>query len=401
MARTRDLVALSAILVAPLAAILVSQALLPAEPESVPAPVTEPAPVVAPAPAPSPAPEPVVASAPEVTPAPVTAPEPPVAAPTSGRDPAEAMLLYKDALVLDTHADIAWASGRAAITAEHSHLLATRSVRWDRLPAPVRGLEGATVVVYDSDGSTCITTVDAARLHLERSGDIYGEFADESHESWLPPTSKSAVRDLVKSMFAAADDLLLLGAQASEDGRACEGLWARRADLPAPIVFGRRTPPEAERDALSEEALAVVRAQPEFVALAAEHARHVEQLDAGSRDDEPDWDTFVATNFRVELWHELGGPRRYVSVELRLRDPMPCSDDFVGSLALLLEQRGDRLVRVDQESWYDLAALMDLDRDGVLEGVSRDGDHTALRADDRSAASVRDEFFIPFIGCPC
>jgi hypothetical protein len=205
----------------------------------------------------------------------------------------------------------------------------------------------------------------------------------------------------VTSTFAAAHDLLLLAEQSSESGRACPGVWARRADLPAPIVFGRRTPPEAERDALREEALAVVRAQPEFAALAAEHARHGEQLDAGSRDDEPDWDTFVATNFSVELWHELGGPRQYVSVELRLRDPVPCGYDDYGKLALLLERRGDRLVRLDQESWFDLAALMDLDRDGVLEGVSRDDDHTALRADDKSAAHARDELYISFVGCPC
>jgi hypothetical protein len=406
MARTRDLVALSAIFVAPLAAILVSQTLpslavdapppVPAGLESpgvafpVAAATAEPAPSPAAPVAPVAAPEPAAAEPSDVPPLPLA---------TEG--PGRAMLVRKDALVLDTHADLRWASGRPVIKAEPSHLLATRSVRWDSLPERLRGLQDATMVVHAADGSTCIAGVGEPKLHLEQIGDIFHSIDDDGQESFLPPADKSVLRDMVKDLFAEADDLLLLARQRAADGRPCEGLWARRADLSPATVFGRRGATEAEAAALTAEASAVVRAQPEFAALAGEYSEYLAPMDTERRADLPTWDDFVAGNLATVAWHEIGGARQIVSVELQLIDRMACSDDFGGSLALLLERRDGRLVRLDQPGWLGLAALMDLEGDGVLEAVTDDGFETVLRTHDPNGAELRDAYSVPYIGCPC
>lgn len=398
MARTRDLVALSAILVAPLAAILVSQA-LPSLDAPAPASSEPLAALAPPTPAPTPAPATVEPSTPV---APVVAAAEPTAAPVP--PPAglgHAMLVRKDALVLHTHADLRWASGRPVIKAEPSHLLATRSVRWDSLPERLRGLQDATMVVHAADGGTCVADVDAPRLHLEQIGDVFHSMDDDGHESFEPPADKAVLRDMVKQLFAEEDDLLLLARQRAADGRPCEGLWARRADLPPATVFGRRGASEAEAAALKAEVAAVVRAQPEFTALTGEYAEYLAPMDAERRADLPAWDEFVATNLRTTAWHEIGGSRQIVSVELQLVDRMACSDDFGGSLALLLERRDGQLVRFDQPGWLGLTALMDLEGDGVLEAVTDDGFETVLRTHDPNGAELRDAYSVPYVGCPC
>ncbi|WP_434421779.1 hypothetical protein [Nannocystis pusilla] len=399
MARTRDLVALSAILVAPLAAILVSQALPSLD---APAPSAEPLATLEPvAPAPTPVPalvEPPAPVAPVVAPAAAEPTATPVL-PPAGADMGQAMLVRKDALVLDTHADLRWASGRPVIKAEASHLLATRSVRWDSLPERLRSLEDATMVVHAADGSTCVAGVDAPRLHLEQIGDVFHSMDDDGHESFEPPADKAVLRDMVKQLFAEEDDLLLLARQRAADGRSCEGLWARRADLPPATVFGRRGASEAA--ALKTEVTAVVRAQPEFTGLAGEYAEYLAPMDTERRAELPSWDEFFAANLRTIAWHEIGGARQLVSVELQLVDRMACSDEFGGSLALLLERRDGKLVRLDQPGWLGLTALMDLEGDGVLEAVTDDGFETVLRTHGPDGDEFRDAYSVPYVGCPC
>ncbi|PCC70400.1 hypothetical protein SAMN02745121_07932 [Nannocystis exedens] len=404
MARTRDLVALSAILVAPLAAILVSQTLpsvavdaaTGSEPPSTPEPLA-PAPSMPAAVEPPPPVSPAAAPGP-VSPQPTAAPVLPLAA---GGLVGEAMLVRKDALVLDTHADLRWASGRAVIKAEPSHLLATRAVRWDSLPERLRGLAEATMIVHAADGSTCVAGVGEPRLHLEQIGDVFHSIDADGIESFAPPTDKAVLRDMVKTQFAEADDLLLLARHRSAAGRPCEGLWARRADLPPATVFGRRDAGPAEAAALKAEVAAVVRAQPEFAVLAGEYAEYLAPMDTERRADLPAWDDFVAANLKTVAWHEIGGSRQIVSVELQLIDRMACSDEFGGSLALLLERRDGQLVRLGQPGWLGLAALMDLEGDGVLEAVTDDGFETVLRTHDPNGVERRDGYSVPYIGCPC
>lgn len=402
MARTRDLVALSAILIAPLAAILVSQALpslavdgtepAPTRPQPLAAPIVTAPPAVAPI-----ASEPAC-PAPEAAPGePLSQPSLPAAAGLFG----DALLVRKESLVLHTAAERRWASGRPVITAEPGHLLATRAVHWDSLPEDLRGLEDATMVVHAADGSTCVAAVGEPRLHLEQIGDVFHSMDEDGIESFEPPADKRVLRDMVKRLFAETDDLLLLARQRGASGLSCDGLWARRADLPPAVVFGRRSLDDADAAALTAEAAPVVRAQPEFAALAGEYAEYLAPMDTERRADLPAWDAFVAANLRTEAWREIGGSRQIVSVQLQLLDRMACSDEFGGTLALLLERRDGELVRMVQPGWLGLSALMDLEGDGVLEAVTDDGFETVLHTHASDGADLRDAYSVPYVGCPC
>jgi hypothetical protein len=398
MAPSRDLVALSAIFVAPLAAILASQAFLTAPaPEAIAPREVDLAPeVIAPREVTL---EPLIpeAPAPEV---PAPAPEP-----VDGRDPNQAMLMHGDALVVHTAPEPAWAEGRAAIKAKPGHLLTSKPAPWDRITGPARALDGATVVVYAGDGSACVATVGAARLQHEETGDIYPETTDPEvdYGTFQPPASKAVLRDMVNKIFTRAGygNLLLLAEQRGHDNKPCRGVWARRADLPAPAVFGRRPTGEAQAAALAAEVLPLVRAQPELAALAQEYAEWLTGFTPEAAAEEATWEQFVAANLQVTRWDEVGGPREVLAVELRALDREPCSYQFSGGVALLLERRADGLVRLDQPGWFDLAALADIDRDGVLEGVTSTFDATQLEAAGAGADALADSFQIPFTGCPC
>lgn len=397
MARTRDLVAISAILLAPLAALLLLAPGTPAVDVAPQAPVVpEPPALVAP---PAPPAEPVAPAPAEpdnVEPTPIEPASETVATPAPVRDPGQAMLVYKDALVLHTGAPATWASGRLSLFAEAGYLRLSKPAPWDTLPEPARALQAARVVVYDSDGSSCIATVGAAKLQLEQIGDVFlDEFGFE------PPADKAVLRAMAKRIFDERDDRLLLAAQRGQDGKPCHGEWARRADLPAPAVFGRRSLADAERADLVAAALAVVREQPEYAAMRAEYTEYTAAIADHERDDWPDWDTFVAGHFSVTEWDEVGGPRRIVTVELR-RIPEACSAEFAGSLALFLEHRDGALVRLPQPGQFDITAVMDIDRDGTLEVVARSGsDFHALHADGPAATTFAEAFWISYFGCPC
>jgi hypothetical protein len=403
MPKRRDLVVLSAILTAPLAATLIAQTVCERGDSSSAELAVEvaphPAPVVIPEP---PAPPPAAEPAP--IPAPAPAPEPaPAGEPT--RDPSQFMLMHDDALVLHTHAELAWSSGKIGTRAGPGEFIAWRPAVADELPAPARALADATVTVYDVDGSACVATVGALRVQIERTGDVF-EVPEDAHDADLrspyePPTDRAVLRAMGRDAFTGAgEDALLLARQRNHAGRPCTGLWARRSDLPAPAVFGRHDLAEDEEAELEADALALVRTLPEFARVRDAYAERVAEVDPEYGAEVPSWDTFVDGNFRVVRWDEVGGPRRLVSVELR-ETPESCGDWFDEGLALIFEQQGDRLV-VRQTGWYDLAALTDLERDGTFEGlVTGDFGVRRLEATGPNAAAVRDEFSIPFWGCPC
>lgn len=401
MSKRRDLVVLSAILTAPLAILLATHFSVNAEVAEV---VAEPAPVVAcelPAPAPAlpePAPEPAPVVAPAPAPAPVVAPEPP--APT--RDPSQFMLMHDADLVLDSGPELAWSSGKIGHRAAPGEFVAWRPAVADRLPEPVRALLGATVSVYSADGSACIATVGAARVQVERTGDVFEVSTDTDEGStYEPPADASALKNMSRETFAGAGaDGLLLARQRNRDDRACTGLWARRADLPAPAVFGLRDLSPEDHRRLTDDALALVRALPEFADVRDAYAARLAEYGPEYAAEQPSWDTWLDANFRVDRWDEVGGPRTFVSVELR-EEAEGCGDWFSEGFALILERQGEQLA-VRQPGWFDLAALTDLDRDGTLEGlVTGEFGYQELMATGPNAAAVADTFSIPFWGCSC
>lgn len=411
MPRSRDLVALSAILVAPLVAAL---ALTQQEPRDLadmiaPAPTDDCPELDAPASDP-PAPLPAVAEpAPEEVPfewivaRPDEPAEPPAPLPTSTtRDPGQLMLMHDGELILHSAPEYAWSFGKVAVDARPGHLTVSRRVKLDRLPEPQRALAGATIIAHEADGSTCVGTVGDMRLQLEEEGEVYsGMVADDDDlddfDPTEPPTDRRALNAAARdSLSSPGEDVFLVADQRNAAGRACTGVWARRADLPAPAVYGRRELSERDSRALVVAVLAVVREQPEFRDLERRYAAYVRD-DGGP--EQQDWNTLVADTTVARRWDEIGGPRRIVSVEVGPAAEA-CSGEFGERIALLLEQTGDTFVRLDQPSWIGIEALMDIERDGTLEAVSS-GDWYFHRESHAAADSVADAFTISYTGCPC
>lgn len=411
MPRTRDLVALSAILIAPLAATLVlmrgaGEAPAPAQastivepPAAAPVVVAQPAAVEPPTAVEiPPTVEPPPAVEPPTTPGVVV--EAVAEPPAPAHDPAQIMLLKDKDLVLHTQPDPTWSTGRLSIIAKPGQLTVSRKADLKALPPSLRALADATVTVYDTDGSACVAAVGPLRAEQDESGDVYMDLAgddDGNFDAFEPPADKAALRKHAEESFQDPGQLLL-ARQKNQKGKPCPGVWARRADLPAPAVYGRRELAEADAKALTATALAAVRAQPEFPTIEAAYAARVAEYgaDAGL----PPWDEFVTANFTATRWDEVGGPRKIVSIELEEKLD-GCGDVFDGHIALLFEQQGDALVRLPQTSWLNLVALMDLDRDGVLEGVTNyDLTHTVVSTGP-SASVYADAYSDNYVGCRC
>lgn len=403
MPRTRDIVALSAILIAPLAATLIltlpsgDAAPVAVEPTVavVEAPKVEPAKVEPPkveTPPPAPTPEP---------PAPADEAEVKPFALAPERDPGQLMLVDDKDLVLHTKPGLTWSSGKVNVVARSAQLIAWQRAVLEQLPAPIRAVAGSTVTVYDGDGSACVAEVGALRVESEQTGEVYlgmEPVEGEEFDSAEPPKDRAAVRKYAEEGLKDEHSRLLLARQKAQDGKPCTGVWARRADLPAPAVFGRRELVEGDAKALTAKALEAVRAQPEYARVEAAYAERVKEY--GPDAQLLPWLEFVDRYFTATRWDEVGGPRRFVSVQLD-ETYEGCGDYFEGTIALLFELQGDALVRLQQPGWLHLTALMDVDRDGVLEGVTSFDLGHKIEAAGPNASVLRDEYWENYVGCRC
>lgn len=140
------------------------------------------------------------------------------------------------------------------------------------VPADIQAQSGARFTVFASDGASC--QVDAGPLAIH--GQMDGVFLfDEA------PPSRAELRETAAALQPDAHVV-----QAALRGpRGCAGVWARRADLPAPVVFGRRKVDARER----AEVRRLLNAQPAVAALRDEHAEYYadmppEDADAAARD---------------------------------------------------------------------------------------------------------------------
>jgi len=408
MPRTREVVVLSAILTAPLAALLVTASETPP-----PTPVQE-AMSCAPAPAedaplelvvePAPAPEPATVEVSAEVNAEVSA-APPAPEPPPGRDPSQLMLMHGPDLIVRGSAEPTWSAGKLRWKLEPWRLIVSQRAAVERLPDPLRALVGARVTVYGADGGACVADVGPMRVQYEETGEIaidYG-LTEEGADGEAPaPPSDQAVAALARQEFELGKrDRHLVARQRRADGRACEGVWARRSDLPAPAVFGQRELGEPEARALATSVLAALRQQPEFGELERKYAAY--RRESEDHLDEPRaWSDLVADTIIARRWDEVGGPRRIVTVEVGPAQE-PCSGAFGERVAVFFEERAGTFERLPQEGWLDVEAVMDVDRDGTLEVITQ-GDaeiRRQSRAAGPAAATFVDALTIPFHGCPC
>ncbi len=307
----------------------------------------------------------------------------PAAHPTSGAG----MLLYDGQLVLHTDPRAVWARGKLQAHDRDGSIAASKSVEPTRLPDTLAPLLAARVVVYDTDGSSCTTTTGAMTIYARQDGDVI--HLDEVGET-ISPARLLAAR---KQVFADPDLLLARQVRGDDDGpgRDCQGPWARRADLPTPAVFGRVTLDEPSTDVLRGRVLAQLEDLPAIATLrAAYEADNREQ----SVEMQVEWPIYRDQTLVVSRWDEVGGGRSVVNVEVG-DGGESCSSIFSEQRALLFALRGGVLEPLAQEGFLGPLALMDLERDGVLEAVTDEG---------RRLGNIHEtiqEYRFNYVGCGC
>lgn len=375
MARsTTDTLIYATILLAPLATAIGYIALTPA-----PEPVIVTVPSLA-----APCPEPAIPG-PAITPEPAT-PEPaitPEPAPEPANEAGAGMLVHARRLVLSTEADRAWAHGRLRGHPLEDGIAASKAVDPDRLPEPLRPLIDARVVVYAADGGTCTAQVGDMSIYGQQNGEL---FYSEDHGE----PNAAELLALRKQVFD--ETTLMLG---KIDAPRCDGLWARRADLPAPAAFA--FVPEEADGPIVKLVLDIIGTEPAVIALRHEYDAFVTAY-AGydERDVPPPWSEFLRSSLRVTHWAEVGGPRMLVNVEVGDGD-QGCGDYFTSEAAVLFTLDGAALIAHEAPGFLRPLAVMDLERDGTFEAVTDGG----YRLETRSPGGVAQAFSFPYHGCPC
>lgn len=387
MARSRlDTTIYATILMAPMVTAVAYIAMTPgpapmlAEAQLAPPELVASAPVVEP-PAPVPEASPVI-PAPEA----IASPDKPTALPAI---PGAGMLLYEGQLVVVTEPDLAWATGRLRSPPTEYGAIASKAVDVAKLPAELAPLVNSRVVVYAGDGSTCTATTGAMTVYAREDGDLL--YGDEGE-----PLDAAGMLVLRKDVFTRAQLLLARQSRVADDGRTrrCEGVWARRADLPAPAVFGLRAQDSASELALEQQVLAAIESLPEVASL--RDAYEADRADHHVPEDVPVWSAFLDETLTISRWDEIGGSRSFVNVEVG-DGGEPCSDSFAEQRLLLFALQGGALVQQPGGGFSRPLAIMDLEDDGALEFVGNGGD--LLRGQQEDA--VVQSYSFPYHGCSC
>lgn len=364
----------AAALLAPLAASLTIFALWPAPPVGdaiADTPGAPPAPIVVPAVVFAPLPDCVDAPA-------VPAAAEPAPPPAPVRDPGAAALLHGRNLVLATLPDMTWSSGQPRIRGLADGLTVDYDLARDVVPAAVQAQAGARFSVFASDGGSCQADAGPLAIH----GQMDGVFLfDEA------PPNRAELRETAAAMEP--DAHVVQGALRGP--RSCTGVWARRADLPAPIVFGRRKVDARER----AEVRRLLDAQPAVAALRVEHAEYHADMppeDAGAAG----WSAFLDDTLELAAWDEVGGSRRYITAQVG-SDAGGC-DGFGERAAVLFLRDGAQLVAQPGPGFFDPLAVMDIDRDGQLEAVTEYGHTLESRGE---ASPLTFHYAFPELSCGC
>ncbi len=367
----------AAILLTPLAASLMSLALCPAP---VPGSEAVAAPLVPAVPVPAPVVTPVdLLGLPDCDDEPVAAAEPP--APTRpAHDPGAAVLLHGRHLVLATLPDMTWSAGQPKIRGLSDGFTVDYALARDVVPADIQSQADARFTVFASDGGTCQADAGPLAIHGRMEGVfLFDEAAPTRAELHETATSMEPDAHVVQA--------------ALRGPRGCTGVWARRADLPAPIVFGRGSVDADER----AQVLGLLDAQPAVAALRSERAEYYADMPAeDAAAAAAGWSTFLGDTLELTAWDEIGGARRYITAQVGSEDE-GCGG-FGERAAVLFLRDGAALVAQPGPGFLDPLAVMDIDRDGQLEAVTEHG-HT-LESRDEHSPLVR-HYGFPDLGCGC
>jgi hypothetical protein len=293
-------------------------------------------------------------------------------------DPGAAVLLHGRHFVFASLPDMTWSSGQPKIRGLSDGFTVDYDLARDVVPADVQSQADARFTVFASDGGTCQADAGPLAIHGRMEGVfLFDEAAPTRAELRETATSMEPDAHVVQAALRGA--------------RGCTGVWARRADLPAPIVFGRRSVAADERAAV----LGLLGAQPTVAALRTERAEYYADMppdDAAAAD----WSAYLGATLELTAWDEIGGARRYITAQVGSEDE-GCGG-FGERAAVLFLRDGDALVAQPGPGFLDPLAVMDIDRDGQLEAVTERG-HTL--ESNREGSPLTRHYAFPDLGCGC
>lgn len=302
------------------------------------------------------------------------------------------MLMHEGQVVLSTAPDVAWSKGQLREHPLDWSIRVSKRVVAARLPASLRALGDARMIVYAADGSTCTasTRPDDLNIYARQDGElIYNEDGEK--------LDGEPRRALLEEVFSEAQ-LLRARLHRAPGDRPCEGLWARPAALAAPAVFAAHTLDADAEALLRADLLAQLAGIPRIKALGRAYRAHTAEVDEAP----VPWSTYMRETLRLTQWDEIGGTRVIVNVVVG-DGGEPCSNAFSEQVALQFSHStsatGDTgaLVPLDAPGFIDPVAVMDLERDGHLEAVTAEG----VQLESRGPAGTVRSYEFPYHGCPC
>lgn len=314
--------------------------------------------------------EPKIIKEPEV---PVAPPEPPEPARPEGFAAEQFMFVFRGDVALETAAQDEWGTGKVRFKETKEGLEGRRDVDGTKLPEALRKLEGAAITLYGPRGKVCEAVIKGMTLYgLSERGD----------------EDASAHPDDLPSMPA------LMTGLADKKGPCTGALWARRSDLPAPVVFTAGKPDKA----LAAKARAATEKLAAYTAMATEYAEVEKDMPKAEK-----WAKFATKQFRTVVWTEAGG-RKLVVTELGDPEWVACEAYYTEHLAAVFEVAGDELKLVSESGPWQAQALLDANGDGAVEALigPPGGLGGILAATKRGRADeVIDELRFPSEGLGC
>lgn len=254
------------------------------------------------------------------------------------------MFVFGNLVVLEPDADSTWGVGPLRIEHRGESVDGHQSIDIAKVPAALAALSGIAVTLYGPRGRVC-----AGRL---------GELALFGHQRSNEPSPAEPTELPSRPRLVAA---------LTATDRACDGaLWARKSDLPPPIVYARDPKPPA---AVIARAIAAAKLQPRFRDLQRSHTEFLAEVEPDDRKEVTPWKQLLAKHLRTSLWRS---PARSIAI-VELGDPEAVSCDlyFTGSLTLVFEVKGDALTLLSADGSWRTNAVFDVEADGVLELFAR------------------------------
>lgn len=254
------------------------------------------------------------------------------------------MFVFGNLVVLEPDADLTWGVGPPRIERRGESIDGHQSIDIAKVPAALAALSGIAVTLYGPGGRVC-----AGRL---------GELSLFGHQLSSDPGLAKATE--LPSMPT------LVAALTVTDG-ACDGaLWARKSDLPPPIVYARDPKPPAAEIA---RAVAAAKLQPRFRDLQRSHTEFLAEIEPNERKEVTPWKQLLAKHLRTSLWRSA--ERSIAIVELGDPEAVSCDFYFTGSLTLVFEVKGDALTLLSADGSWLTKAVFDVEADGALELFAR------------------------------